>query len=42
MKIIEFLIKHELFKNNFIYASVQTYILKDQAKHIYNELHTEN
>ena len=42
MKTVEFLIRHELFKNNLIYASVQAYSLKDKAKHMYNELHTEN
>ena len=42
MKTVEFLIRHELFKNNLTYASVQTYSSKDKARHMYNELHTEN
>ena len=42
MKVIKFLIKHEFFKDNLIYVSVWTYVLKDQARHMYNELHTEN
>ena len=42
MKMIEFLIRHELFKNNLTYAPVQTYSSKDKARCMYNELHTEN
>ena len=42
MKAIKFLIRHELFKDNLTYASVQTYVSKDQARCMYNKLHTEN
>ena len=42
IKAIKFFIRHEFFKNNFIYVFVWAYVLKNQARHMYNEFHTEN
>ena len=42
MKVIIFLIKYELFKDNFIYTSIRAYTLKNQVRYIYNELHIKN
>ena len=40
MKAIKFLIRHEPFKDNLTYAPVRAYASKDQARRMYNELHT--
>ena len=40
MKAITFLIRHEPFKDNLTYAPVRAYASKDQARRMYNELHT--